>query len=43
MTAPTYRLCRKCGETWNVSCVHPGDKIYICPVCTWKKRKETQK
>ena len=31
-----YRKCRKCGETWNVSSIDPGEKVYICPWCDYK-------
>lgn len=33
-----YRLCRRCWERWNVSCIYPGEKIYICPICAYKAR-----
>ena len=34
------RICRKCGETWNVSAIEPGDKVYICPWCDYKIKQE---
>lgn len=34
-----FRLCRRCGQTWNVSCLEPGEKVYICPVCDYKARQ----
>ena len=36
MTGPVYRMCRKCGHRWNVSCLDPGGKVYLCPYCTKK-------
>lgn len=38
-----YRLCRRCGERWNVSCIYPGEKIYICPICVYKARQAGRK
>lgn len=37
-----FRLCRRCGQTWNVSCLEPGEKVYICPVCDYKARREAR-
>ena len=37
-----YRLCRVCGNEWNVSSKEPGDRVYICPKCRAKK-KESEK
>ena len=37
-----YRKCRKCGLEWNVS-IKDNDRVYICPVCFYKKRKEDKK
>lgn len=34
-----YRICRRCGRRWNVSCIDPGEKIYICPICAWRARQ----
>ena len=39
-TTPVYRVCRTCGERWNVSCIYPGQKKYICPICTFRARKK---
>ncbi len=33
---PVHRICRKCGERWNVSSIEPGEKVYICPWCDYK-------
>lgn len=30
----TYRVCRRCGKTVNVSCQMRHEKRYICPRCT---------
>lgn len=35
-----YRVCRRCGEAWNVSAVFPGEKVYICPWCEARERKK---
>lgn len=38
-----YRLCRVCGEEWNVS-AQTTEQKYTCPKCRTKKdRKEQQK
>ena len=37
-----YRLCRVCGEEWNVSVKEPSNRAYICPKCRAKK-KESEK
>lgn len=34
----TYRRCRICGKEWNVSCLDPGGKVYVCPTCEYKER-----
>lgn len=39
------RKCRKCGKDWNVSCLDPGGKVYICPTCEYRdslKRRGTK-
>lgn len=41
MQGAKYRLCRKCGQRWNVSALEPGGRVYICPVCDWKARRGT--
>ena len=28
-----YRICRRCGETVNVSCKERQEKKYLCPRC----------
>lgn len=45
-----HRICRRCGKKWNVSCIDPGPKVYICPVCdlaerlrNGKRRKDEEK
>ncbi len=38
-----YRICRYCRKEWNVSRLEPGEKVYICPVCESRKRKEKGK
>lgn len=39
-----YRICRDCGQKWNVSRIDPGDKVYICPPCDKVRRlKERSK
>lgn len=35
-----YRVCRRCGEKWNVSAVDPGEKVYICPWCEARAKKK---
>lgn len=42
MKGLVYRFCRKCGEKWNVSCLDPGPKIYICPKCDWMIKNENK-
>ena len=39
----TYRKCRRCGKKWNVSCIDPGPKVYICPVCDFADRLRNRK
>lgn len=34
-----YRICRTCGEKWNVSRIYPGDKRYVCPWCEYRARQ----
>lgn len=34
-----YRVCRRCGERWNVSALEKGEKIYLCPYCRAKERR----
>lgn len=29
------RICRKCGEIWQVSAKHRGGIHYVCPNCTF--------
>lgn len=29
----TYRVCRQCGEEWNVAVTDKGSKVYLCHVC----------
>ena len=41
MDGSVYRICRKCGLSWNVSSVDPGDKVYICPKCDKKSRNQS--
>lgn len=37
------RKCRRCGVEWNVSCIDPGGKVYVCPTCEYRERlKEIQ-
>ena len=33
MDLKTYRVCRQCGEEWNVAAADKGGKVYLCPVC----------
>ena len=33
-----YRICRKCGEEWNVS-KKDTYPLYVCPKCEYKERK----
>ena len=40
MTDYKYRICKKCGNEWNVSAKVKGEKHYICPCCTTLKRGE---
>ena len=35
---PLKRVCRKCGNEWNVSRLEPGEKNYICPTCEFKAK-----
>lgn len=37
MEGAVYRVCSKCGKTWNVSAVFPGEKRYVCPTCETKE------
>ena len=37
-----HRICRRCGKEWNVSCIDPGPKVYICPVCDLAERLKTK-
>ncbi len=37
-TGAVYRICRRCGATWNVSALEPGEKRYVCPVCDLRAR-----
>lgn len=37
-----FRRCRKCGADWNVSCIEPGGKIYICPWCDFKMKQKAK-
>ena len=37
-----YRICRDCGQKWNVSRIEPGEKVYVCPLCEWKRRFKTE-
>ena len=38
---PVHRICRKCGLSWNVSSIDPGDKVYIYPPCDRKSRNSS--
>lgn len=38
-----HRICRRCGKKWNVSCIDPGPKVYICPVCDLAERLRNKK
>lgn len=34
-----YRICKTCGNRWNVSCITKGGgQSYICPLCEWQKK-----
>ena len=33
-----YRLCSRCGLRWNVSCVGPNPRRYVCPACEAKRK-----
>ena len=33
MDGKTYRVCRQCGEEWNVAVTDKGGKVYLCPLC----------
>jgi len=35
-----YRICSRCGERWNVPCVGPNPKKYICPACDGRERRK---
>lgn len=38
-----YRICKTCGNRWNVSCITKGGgQSYICPLCEWQKKNKTQ-
>lgn len=37
-----YRICRDCGQKWNVSRIEPGEKVYVCPPCERKRRFKTE-
>ena len=34
-----YRICRKCDYEYNVSIFDTSGRIYICPKCEKKRRK----
>lgn len=38
MNDAIHRTCRRCGKVWNVSCIDPGPKVYICPVCEYREK-----
>ena len=37
-----FRRCRKCGADWNVSCIEPGGKVYICPLVRFQDEAENK-
>ena len=37
---PKYRICKVCGETYNVSATAPNVQHYICEPCTIKAQKQ---
>lgn len=38
-----YRICKTCGNRWNVSRITKGGgKSYICPLCEWQKKIKAQ-
>lgn len=43
MDGRVYRVCRLCGERWNVSALCPGDKKYVCPWCRSREKEMEDK
>ena len=37
---PKYRICKICGETYNVSATAPNVQHYICEPCAIKAQKQ---
>ena len=37
---PKYRICKACGETYNVSATAPNVQHYICEPCAIKAQKQ---
>jgi hypothetical protein len=43
MTKPRYRICSRCGKSYNVSLKAENTKKYTCPPCYYYMRKEKER